>query len=147
MPKRALQQRPGMEVPMPGITAWQRLIFTSIIKYLHLDVYDSSEYYKIKLYKRAAIWNIFDSVCVVHAHTYALLYKCIIIDTYTASGRQGWQYRFEIHRKQCTHIIMPRAHLQTTQHGAGRQHVPHGLIQWWEAALEEGKGKSWITLP
>lgn len=45
-----------------------------------------------------------------------------------ASGRQGWQYRFEIHRKQCTHI-MPRAHLQTTQHGAGRQHVPHELIQ------------------
>ena len=38
-----------------GPSAWDYCMTTDkIIKYLHLDVYDSSEY-KIKLHKRAAI--------------------------------------------------------------------------------------------
>lgn len=55
-----------------GPSAWDYCMTTDkIIKYLHLDVYDSSEY-KIKLHKRAAIWNIVDCVwCMrLHMHFY-----------------------------------------------------------------------------
>ncbi len=164
-PKRVLQQRPAMEVPMPGITAWQRtrlkccmLIFTSIIKHLNLHVHDSCEN-SILLYKCVALWNIVDSVCVcvrctyVYIHkigpyTYTLVYKYLHIYIYIYMSSYGIrvsrlagqirnsQEAVHPHHSCLGHISSP--HRMGLEGSTYLMDSSNG-----EAALDKGKGKNY----
>ena len=151
-PKRVLQQRPAMEVPMPGITAWQRtrlkccmLIFTSIIKYLHLHVHDSCEN-SILLYK---LWKLL-IVCVWCTYVYIHIigpyniYTCVQIFTYiyiwhqgVKVGRTDSKFTGSSAPTSCLgHISSP--HRMGLEGSTYLMDSSNG-----EAALDKGKGKNY----